>query len=1282
METTNTIRKRLKREFKNENRFPGLKKRKDKRIQNISIHTEITQNNERNDNNEYNEMDNNEYFSEPYYTSNEEYTNMYIQIPAVDNYNNQNDNYFNDNNSDYSDMLANENQKRDELINMNEENESIADDNSDHGSDLSYTFDISANINPLHQEAERRPNYNKLISMISTGNNIDIIQDALKHMVDIHALSHKQHNEDEIISNFNKAEIAKIVLDTFVGSGLNIKQQSSMCNMLSKLFPTTDWPFNEVQSGDISNRLKSYLPKDYRTLEFDICPIPGKNCVVFYGKNDKLNQCPVCSSYRYRKCKECKQHICNHSAGRNKVAYRRVFYRPLVLLVYDLLREDTRDNFLKAINYVCPDDDKYFLSDVRTANNYKRHMNEMKVNYDNWASQSNIDSHVMVNLCISQFYDGVQIRKNRHQSYWPLLISILNLPPNMRIKFNVGTFLITTFTATPQSPAERFILEDCLSKELLQFYEGFEFTIDDVTYFVQIRLISTILDTIACQEVLGVQATGSFEGCCFCKDLCKGFNIKRDVITKGESHNPRIYYFQHRQGLPFRNQLREIGQTCKCCPPNFYKRDYKVTKEMKKSNEQTQINPTMQLGRMSYELSDETKFNNKFTCLDIDDKAKLYEYLNDTSDRWDSPNNIKIEDFSAYLYYEHCDYRPEVKFTRKSNEEYIGSFLQYLSINEKAIKRGTAKSSLQDVNGVKGMHPFYRLPYLDFATDFAYDGFHSIKNLCTNIMENMEGLKIKNDHYYSKYLKHTKCHDNIYNSKFEKEKLKQMYWYIDKPERQLIDVILNEIRIPTGISSEFQLGDCQSFAQSGFMRGVSKMQFITVGMKLVVTIANFNAAYSKFFLMLSDDINSLLSPFFNSAKELDLLYDKLLEMVVLWEGLFPVTESKIVIHQLPCISKNIINAGIVKCFWALPGERSLSTIKKYINEGGMSFDKSAIFKISMKESIEIKQNYGKDSTYFKTLDINENLSYSDQGFHLEEDKTLFDRAFNAKQINDILVVFICEIKKNPDVYKSSNEFQQLFLSYKSYRTNKIKANKNRYEFKLMSFYEHILLQCESNDYAKRLVSYFHNDCTVKCYKSAEVYGTNMRSTYNLNEDTSYDLKKHWNDPVTYSSWFKFHSYLYENDNEQLYSNLNTNLVKENYFKDANYKYGQFKYYFKIGNCDLEPSLNSIYFASIIVFNKVDNTHIKFKNGKVYIDMISLDNDIDNTINIISLYDVFSSRILTCGVDKDFLPIKVTQKTVPKEFKKVFSKLKCPYYLLVFEMNANRKNINTLNYGSN
>jgi hypothetical protein len=192
----------------------------------------------------------------------------------------------------------------------------------------------------------------------------------------------------------------------------------------------------------------------------------------------------------------------------------------------------------------------------------------------------------------------------------------------------------------------------------------------------------------------------------------------------------------------------------------------------------------------------------------------------------------------------------------------------------------------------------------------------------------------------------------------------------------------------------------------------------------------------------------------------------------------------------------------------------------------------------------------------------------------------------------------------------------------------------------------------------------------------------MRSTYKLNEDTSYDLKKHWNDPVTYSSWFKFHSYLYENDNEQLYSNLNTNLVKENYFKDANYKYGQFKYYFKIGNCDLEPSLNSIYFASIIVFNKVDNTHIKFKNGKVYIDMISLDNDIDNTINIISLYDVFSSRILTCGVDKDFLPIKVTQKTVPKEFKKVFSKLKCPYYLLVFEMNANRKNINTLNYGSN
>jgi hypothetical protein len=375
----------------------------------------------------------------------------------------------------------------------------------------------------------------------------------------------------------------------------------------------------------------------------------------------------------------------------------------------------------------------------------------------------------------------------------------------------------------------------------------------------------------------------------------------------------------------------------------------------------------------------------------------------------------------------------------------------------------------------------------------------------------------------------------------------------------------------------------------------------------------------------------------------------------------------------------------VKCFWALPGERALSTIKTFIINGGNSFDKNAIIKMSLHESATIKKTYGSTSDYFKDLDSNGNLCYSDQGFSLRESKTLVRRTFTNEQINEILLVYICEIKKKSSD-AGSFQLYQLFLKYQDYRNNMRKANRG-YEYTKIGFYEYINeLSCANDpdmymcNYATSVVYYFTNTCVVKFYRRAKVYGTDMTSLYEVDDNCDYKLIDNWNNNVTYSSWFKFRSFLYENDN--LYSNMDFNLLKENYVKDSNYKYGQFKFYFKIDNFVPEPSVSNNYFASARVFNKVDLN--QFKTRKVYIDMISIENDIDETIHIISLNDVFSTRILTCGVDSSFLPIKLSPKVLPKEMNpaKIFSMSKFPHYLLIFEMNANRKNINTINYDSN
>jgi hypothetical protein len=131
----------------------------------------------------------------------------------------------------------------------------------------------------------------------------------------------------------------------------------------------------------------------------------------------------------------------------------------------------------------------------------------------------------MVNLLISEFYDGIQLFKTRIQNFWPLMITILNLPQSIRNKCGVGTFIISLFAGKLNTPAERFLLEECFAEELKVLYDGLEIKLYDKTYFVQLRLKSTILDTKGFEETLHVKGTGSYDGCFLC-NTGKGCNYR------------------------------------------------------------------------------------------------------------------------------------------------------------------------------------------------------------------------------------------------------------------------------------------------------------------------------------------------------------------------------------------------------------------------------------------------------------------------------------------------------------------------------------------------------------------------------------------------------------------------------------------------------------------------------------------------------------------------------------------------------------------------------------
>ncbi len=91
-------------------------------------------------------------------------------------------------------------------------------------------------------------------------------------------------------------------------------------------------------------------------------------------------------------------------------------------LVYDLLHYE---NFLLAINYINLDENEklYHRSDVRTSTNYIKHKEQMEARFHEMYPNNNDINHrpkvQMINLLISEFYDGVQLFKSRVQNFWP-----------------------------------------------------------------------------------------------------------------------------------------------------------------------------------------------------------------------------------------------------------------------------------------------------------------------------------------------------------------------------------------------------------------------------------------------------------------------------------------------------------------------------------------------------------------------------------------------------------------------------------------------------------------------------------------------------------------------------------------------------------------------------------------------------------------------------------------------------------------------------------------------
>ena len=272
----------------------------------------------------------------------------------------------------------------------------------------------------------------------------------------------------------------------------------------------------------VESIVDKYDRKTPRFVQIDQCV---NDCYVYAGNQITDFSCPTCKEARFRACSRAMcdgrgKSECDH-LRKDGVAFKQLFYRPLLILIVDLLKTP---HFLTALNYqrIVHDNppQKSNYSDFKDGEMAIEHLESMEANFLNWKQNKPVerDKAVSVPLLLSEFYDGGQLFKSYCTNFWALMIQILNLPPTYRGKLGVGMFVQAVY-AGKHTTAEKFLFTDNFCEELRMLYIGREIIVSGVLYFIQARLVLHILDGRAAEAVLSLQSCSNSKAGC---PLCRG----------------------------------------------------------------------------------------------------------------------------------------------------------------------------------------------------------------------------------------------------------------------------------------------------------------------------------------------------------------------------------------------------------------------------------------------------------------------------------------------------------------------------------------------------------------------------------------------------------------------------------------------------------------------------------------------------------------------------------------------------------------------------------------
>jgi hypothetical protein len=900
---------------------------------------------------------------------------------------------------------------------------------------------------------------------------------------------------------------------------------------------------------------------------------------------------------------------------------------------------------------------------------------------------------------LSQFYDGVKIFDYKVAEFWPLLITILNLPATLRNQPGVGTFLLSILTNKPDCPAEKYLFINCFVEELKVLEKGI--VINDI-YFVQVRLIQHCLDTKAVGKQLNVHETNSVIGCPLCRDLPGSY---RNELEK-------CVYSGVRYLLPHDNWSRFAGRTRVCCPPWFYGTCADNAVKHKSDNiEAYNAYSELDLKLLNDNLLKTGNFDTPYqqrlmksdnlkSCVPNSDdnnlriiqfnsaKSAKYQWYHNKIDVDDDKNPYFHGSFSGQLYFVHCDIRPQVDLKRRTQDEFDSDGVRAEELSKLRIPLKN-----RHVNGIKGRWPFSRLPYANIKYDMCFDSFHCIFGMCRHFIQILKGERSNSK--LDKYCQATKTFPFLYNDN------KNVPWVLSKTEALKIDAWIDAILVPKSYNDQFQLD--RLFQATGYVRGKSHIDTFSILINyLNLSLpAQMPQAYKNFFSMFGSIISELLS-FSVCPTNIEELHFKFIETMAVYEGLFSEKECNFIFHESLHLARHITIMGPLNGWWTFAGERTNSFVKSFVPKtGGRSFDKSCMNAYNSSEEAITETAFGAEF-YAKDKritfnEVTQQLEFDFDVFYFFSPKTFrkpyFFPEFSGIEKESLLNVLLSEIYKTTSNHYDALQRSSLYRIYDQYciiiknnnKINKQQPHSFHYWLNLVRLFldngERKTQITDNNTQEQFLLGQIENLIrnntfkeneiktassimdliefqTLTMYKNAYIYGNRFSA-----RDESYSEKFEMvKDNSRYGS--TTNSYKYNNEKNNLnilknwsskddYSswcryrllNYTTNTDNNGSFSISGCKdyYGRLNYFFRCF-CETDDIVHGLGIANIVpcTFEKknlVDK--ISCKEYKV----LTKQETNDSKITFVPVTNIYATPILIAPFDESDKPIVISTNKI-------------------------------------